>query len=96
MSLREWVPLRALYCPLLISGLTLCSLWLADITVKPGATHFFTSWVFRVTTPDALELKYCWAKSIFTSRGMTSKNKPYPTCYPLLGSLDAVKSQPTD
>lgn len=42
------------------------------------------------------ELKYCCAKSIFTSKGMTSKNKPYPTCYPLLGSLDAVKSQPTD
>lgn len=80
-DLREQVPLQVLYYPLLISWLTLHAPWFATLTVKSVATHFLTSWVFRVTTPDAPELKYCCAKSIFTSRGMTSKNKPYPTCY---------------
>lgn len=70
--------------------------WFATVAVKFRATCRFPSWVFGVTTPDAPELKHCCAKSIFTSRGMISKNKPHPTCYSLLGSLDAIKSQPTD
>lgn len=93
-DLREWVPLGVFQCPLLIGPLT--ELSLVCNSNRSRATCFFTSWVFRGTTPDAPELKYCCAKSIFTSRGMTSKNKPYPTCYPLLGSLNVVKSQPTD
>lgn len=95
-DLREWVPLWILYYTLLIGQLTLNSPWFATVTVKSGAPCCFMSWVFRVTTLDAPELKYCCAKPIFTSRGMTSKNKPYSTCYSLLGCSDAVKSQSTD
>lgn len=75
---RFKLPIWVLYYPLLIGQLTLHSPQFAALTVKSRATCLCTSWVFGVITPDRLELKYCCAKSIFISRGMTSKNKPYP------------------
>ena len=86
-DLREWAPPWVLYYLLLTGQLTLSSPWLAVVTVKSRTTRCFPTLVFRVTTPDAPKLKYRRAKSIFTSRRMTSKNKPYPTCFSLLGSL---------
>lgn len=77
-DLGQWAPLW------LIGQLALKSAWFASVMVKSGATCFFTSWIFRISTPDVPELKYYSAKSIFTSRGMASKNKLYPTCYPFL------------